>query len=266
MTALVRDVTDFLDAFAPPALAESWDNVGLLLGDRDAEVRSVLTCLTLTPDVADEAIRASAGLVVTHHPILFRAVKRLTTDTAEGRMILALARAGVAVYSPHTAFDSAARGVNARLAGRLGLNDVAPLRLPASQPADGPTVGGGRFGVLPEPCDFTAFAVRAKAAFGLPGIDAVVTDRRIRTVAVACGSAAEFLPDAAAAGCDVLVTGEARFHAAIEARSLGISLILLGHYASERFAVEELATEIADRFPNLAVRASKSERDPLTRL
>lgn len=263
---LVREVTDFLDAFAPAALAESWDNVGLLLGDRDAEVRFVLTCLTLTPDVADEAIRASAGLVVTHHPILFRAVKRLTTDTAEGRMILSLARAGVAVYSPHTAFDGTARGVNARLADRLGLVEVASLRVPAVQCRNGPTVGGGRFGRLGESCNFATFAEQVKAAFGLPGIDAVTTGRPIRCVAVACGSAAEFLPDAAAAGCDVLVTGEARFHAALEARSLGVGLILLGHYASERFAVEELATEIASRFPDLTVRASEAECDPLTRL
>src|SRR5437763_8819098 len=95
----VADVIGFLEQFAPPELAADWDNVGLLLGDRAAEVRRVMTCLTVTPDSAAEAVEEGAQLIVTHHPILFRAVKRLTTATAEGRMLLSLVRAGVAVYN-----------------------------------------------------------------------------------------------------------------------------------------------------------------------
>jgi dinuclear metal center YbgI/SA1388 family protein len=120
-------VTDALDQFAPPALAADWDNVGLLLGDRTAEVRAIMTCLTVTPDTAAEAVEAGVQLIVTHHPVLFRAVKRLTTATPEGRMLLSLIRAGVAVYSPHTAFDNTAGGINDMLARRLGLADVVPL-------------------------------------------------------------------------------------------------------------------------------------------
>src|SRR5262249_61993540 len=101
----VADVLDHLERFAPPNLAADWDNVGLLLGDRAAELRALMTCLTVTPESAAEAIESGAQLIVTHHPTLFRAVKRLTTATPEGRMLLSLARSGVAVYSPHTAFD-----------------------------------------------------------------------------------------------------------------------------------------------------------------
>ncbi len=124
----VAAVVDFLERLAPPALAADWDNVGLLLGERMAEVRRVMTCLTVTPDSAAEAVAEGAGLIVTHHPILFRAVKRLTDAAPEGRMLLALARAGVAVYSPHTAFDDSEDGINALLAKRLGLVEVGPLR------------------------------------------------------------------------------------------------------------------------------------------
>src|SRR5262249_35252502 len=113
---------------APLKLAADWDNVGLLLGDPAAEVGRVMTCLTVTPQSAAEAVEAEADLIVTHHPILFRAVQRLTADTPEGRMLLALAKAGIAVYSPHTAFDNADGGINDILAGRLGLRDVRPLR------------------------------------------------------------------------------------------------------------------------------------------
>src|SRR5581483_1944399 len=87
-----------------------------------------MTCLTVTPESAAEAIEAKAQLIVTHHPILFRGVKRLTDATAEGRMVLALARAGVAVYSPHTAFDNTRGGINEALAARLDLRDLMPLR------------------------------------------------------------------------------------------------------------------------------------------
>lgn len=124
----VAAVVEYLEQFAPPHLAADWDNVGLLLGDRAAAVRSVMTCLTVTPESAAEAVESGVGLIVTHHPILFRGVKRLTTATPEGRMLLSLIRAGVAVFSPHTAFDNTRDGINDLLARRLGLTEVAGLR------------------------------------------------------------------------------------------------------------------------------------------
>jgi dinuclear metal center YbgI/SA1388 family protein len=124
----VADVTAFLDRFAPPDSAADWDNVGLLLGERGSSVLRVLTCLTVTPESAAEAIETSAQLIVSHHPVLFKAVRRLTDATPEGRTLLALARAGVALYSPHTAFDNCGDGINETLARRVGLADLAPLK------------------------------------------------------------------------------------------------------------------------------------------
>jgi dinuclear metal center YbgI/SA1388 family protein len=124
-------VIEHLEKLAPLRLAADWDNVGLLLGDRAASVARIMTCLTVTPQSASEAIERKADLIVTHHPILFKAVKRLTVDSVEGRMLLDLARSGVAVYSPHTAFDNAAAGINDLLARKLGLVDVGPLRASA---------------------------------------------------------------------------------------------------------------------------------------
>lgn len=117
-----------LERMLPLRLAAEWDNVGLLLGERDGAVDRVMTCLTVTPTTAAEAVERRASMIVSHHPVLFRAVKRLTGDTTEGRMLLALARAGVAVYSPHTAFDNARGGINEQIATRLGLTALAPLR------------------------------------------------------------------------------------------------------------------------------------------
>ncbi|OYW24802.1 MAG: Nif3-like dinuclear metal center hexameric protein, partial [Planctomycetales bacterium 12-60-4] len=131
---ILNEVISALEILAPPKLAESWDNTGLLLGDREATIERVLTCLTLTPDVAEEAVSAGAQLIVTHHPILFKAVQRLIADTVEGRTVLTLARHGIAVYSPHTAWDNAPQGINQQLADLLELTDVVPLRPQSADP------------------------------------------------------------------------------------------------------------------------------------
>jgi dinuclear metal center YbgI/SA1388 family protein len=124
----LHDIASFLQQLAPLDLAADWDNVGLLLGNADADVQRILTCLTVTPEVVAEAVDQRVQLIVTHHPILFRPIKRLTSANTEGRMLLTLASAGIAVYSAHTAYDNCPGGINDLLAQRLGLTNVAPLR------------------------------------------------------------------------------------------------------------------------------------------
>lgn len=258
----VADVCAWLDRFAPPELAESWDNTGLLAGDPRGSVTRVLTCLTFTPDVAAEVAAAGVQLVVAHHPVLFRPVQQLTTATADGRALLTLIQSGGALYSPHTRFDSARQGINQRLAESLHLVDIRPLR-PATT-GDQPDAGGGRIGRLREPCRFDEWIEEVKRTLGLTVAACVGNGKRqVSSIAVACGAAAEFLQDARRAGGDVLITGEARFHDALLARELEIGLILAGHYATERPAVETLAQDLAAAFPQLDVRASHAERDPL---
>ncbi|HMC88114.1 MAG TPA: Nif3-like dinuclear metal center hexameric protein [Gemmataceae bacterium] len=128
----IATVIEFLEEFAPSQLAAQWDNVGLLLGDQQTAVQRIMTCLTVTPPSAAEALGAGAQLIVSHHPILFRPIKRLTTATPEGRMLLELIRGGIAVYSLHTAFDNTAGGINELLARKLDLQEVGPLRQGAS--------------------------------------------------------------------------------------------------------------------------------------
>jgi dinuclear metal center YbgI/SA1388 family protein len=261
----IDEIACCLEALAPTALAEDWDNVGLLLGDRDARVDRAMTCLTLTPDVAAEAVATGAGLIVSHHPILFRPIQRLTADTPEGRLLLDLAAAGIAVYSPHTGYDSASGGINQQLAELLQLADVVPLRpLPADEADRSPPAGAGRFGRLPQPLSLAAFIQQVKQRLSLKHVQYVGNaDAIIERVGIACGSAAEFLRDAHRLGCECFVTGEARFHSGLEAAGLGINLVLIGHYASERPAVERLAEMLAGRFPQLTVWPSEAEADPL---
>lgn len=262
MNVKVDDVCRLLEIIAPLTLAESWDNVGLLLGSRSADVRAVMTCLTLTPDVAQEAMDRGVQLIVTHHPILFRGTKRLTDESSEGAMLLNLARAGIAVYSAHTAFDSAAGGINESLAVQLGLTDIRPLR-PHSDTA---RVGAGRVGRLPAAIPRDALLRQLARVVNAAHIEMTIAGPvTVQTIGIACGSAGDFLPDAARERCDTFITGEARFHTALEASSRGMNLILTGHYASERPAMVALASQLAHKLSGITVFASALDSDPLSR-
>ena len=256
----VGDICRFLEEIAPLSLAEPWDNVGLLLGRAGREVGCLMTCLTLTAPVAAEAVRRDVQMIVTHHPVLFRGTTKITDATAEGRIVLELAEAGIAVYSPHTAFDSAATGINQWLAESIGLRGIRPLR--ASD--QGATVGAGRCGTFPLPMAKDEFLARVREVVGAHFLEIAWSGpENVRTVAVACGSAADFLEDAVRASCDVFVTGEARFHAVLESQSHGISLVLTGHFPSERPAVEWLASLLTERFRDVQVFASENDQNPL---
>lgn len=123
----LQTICQTLESLAPLSLAESWDNVGLLLGDQQQPVARMMTCLTITLDVVSEAIEKQAELIVSHHPVLFKSVQKLTSSTDDGKLLLPLLRDGIAVYSAHTAYDNAPRGINQQLAERLGLSNIRPL-------------------------------------------------------------------------------------------------------------------------------------------
>ncbi|HUE71149.1 MAG TPA: Nif3-like dinuclear metal center hexameric protein, partial [Pirellulaceae bacterium] len=217
-------------------------------------------CLTITPASSSEAVRERADLIVTHHPLPFKPLKRLTSDHTPGRLLLSLIRAGIAVHSPHTAFDSAAEGINQQLAAGLGLELIAPL-VPA---ADGQSLGSGRFGKFSGPQTLGDLAARIKQFLKIDRVQLVGRpEHPIAAAAVACGSAGSFLEPAIGAGCQLLVTGETGFHTCLEAEANDVALLLTGHYASERFAVERLAEVLAGQFAGVEVWASRDERDPL---
>jgi putative NIF3 family GTP cyclohydrolase 1 type 2 len=164
----------------------------------------------------------------------------------------------VAVYSAHTAFDSAGDGINQRLADGLELHDVAPL-VPQS---DGP--GAGRWGRLATPISLAELVERLKHFLAIDHLHLVGRpEQMIRAVAVACGAADEFLDAARQNHCDAMVIGEARFHTCLDAEASGVALLLPGHFASERFGVERLADMLAHQFSAVRVWSSRDERDPL---
>lgn len=257
----VQEISDFLEHFAPRRLAAEWDNVGLLVGDPGLAVQRVMTCLTVTPASAAEAIREGAELVVTHHPLPFRPLQRLTTDQLPGKLLWQLIRAGIAIHSPHTGFDSAKAGINQQLAERLGLVDIRPLEPLVNDPDH---LGAGRYGRLASPQTLAACAEKLKQLLSLTGLHSVgAPSQEVHQIAVACGSAGSFLPQVRQTGSDLFVTGETTFHTCLEAEASGIAMLLPGHYASERFGVEGLADVLAQQFPGVTIWPSRDEANPL---
>jgi len=254
----VAVIAAFLEQVAPFRLAEEWDNVGLLVGHRTQQVKRLMTCLTVTPTSAAEAVERGADLIVTHHPLPFLAAKRINDDTTVGRLLLDLIAARVAVYSPHTAFDSARAGVNERLAAGLGLHNVTPL-VPSPEGQ-----GSGRWGRVADGITLGQLAQQLKQFLSIERLQMVgQPEQPVHTVAVACGTADELLDAARSNACDAMVIGEARFHTCLEAEAAGIGLLLPGHFASERFAVECLAEVLGGQFSEVEVWPSRRERDPV---
>jgi len=224
--ASIAGVCAALDAAYPPALAESWDAIGLTCGDPDAPVTRVLLAVDPTQAVVTEAIGVGAELIVTHHPLFLRGVHGVAPVNGKGRIVHRLIRENIGLFVAHTNADHAWPGVSDALAAALGLSVIGAL-------VEG---GAGRLAELPEPQSLAAFADRV--ALALPGTAQGVRfagdpDRMVRRIAV-CGGAGDFLLGPALADADVFVTADLRHHRAGEhLEDGGCALVDVAHWASE---------------------------------
>jgi len=242
----VADVVRLLEQRYPPAWAEDWDRVGLVLGDPDAEVGRVLLAVDCVQETADEAVAVGAHLLVTHHPLLLRGVSSVAPTTYKGKIIHQLILAGVALFTAHTNADVAAPGVSDALAARLGLRDVRPLRADPTDPAR----GHGRIGALPAPvtlAEFVQLAARALPATRSGVRAAGEPTRTVHTVAVSGGAGDAFLADAARAGVDAYLTADLRHHPASEhLAAAGPALVDAAHWATERPWLDDAAAYLRE--------------------
>ena len=281
----VREVVLPIERVAPPALAEPWDNVGLQIGDADADVTGCLLSLDVSPETVREARRVHAGLIVAHHPVILPPLAAVTAQTPAGDTILAAARAGVSVYVAHTNLDAAPGvGTAAVLAARLGLQPGPPIvphrsngwggagrsRDEDTHPAgDEGRARAGAFGAGML-CEAPEIALGALAEYvagklGRREVDLVGdADRPVCRVALAPGSGGALVEQAARVA-DVLVTGEVKYHDALRAAQLGLAVLAAGHYDTERPVLDALAKLIADHFgARLGVAISQTRTDPVS--
>ena len=254
----VNDIDLFLDSLAHGYTKESWDNVGLLCGRRDREVKKVLVALDPFSHVCEEAAAWGADVLVTHHPLIFQAVKAVSDDTQTGRCLLTLAENGIAAINAHTNLDKAAGGVNDVLARRLGLRGIQVFR-PESADENGNEIGLLRVGTVQEQ-PLSDFVAHVKQELGCRGVRYVSGGRPVRKVAVGGGSCGSALYDIAA-DCDTLVTADIKYNQFWDAKDLGINLIDAGHFHTENPVCAWLLEQLRARFPEIEVKISETHAD-----
>ncbi len=241
----VRQVYEYLDCLAPFASQEAWDNSGLLLGRADKPVRRMLLCLDLTAQTAARAVSEQVDLVLTHHPALFHPISAIPGSA----VYYPLLTADIALISAHTNLDRAPGcGVNAALCDLLELErlqieperGVSPFLSLCTGPDLSPRALARRIGAK-----LRASPVRS------PAVRLLDLEKPVRKLAVCAGAGGEFVEDAARLGADLLLTGEAKHNELVEARNLGVSVLMIGHHASEAPVLPGLAERLLALDPAL---------------
>lgn len=228
----ISEIIELLNREFPCEDAYEWDNVGLLVGDKNRDADKVLVCLDVTEAVLNEAKEMGAQLIVAHHPMIFSPVSKITSDTKEGRMLLFAIENKIAVYAAHTNCDKGKNGINTRLCDIFELCETEPLE------AD----GLGRLGSLKAEMTGRQFAEfvsrKLKCNVRLCGEE----NRVIRKVAVCSGAGCDCAQSAIESGADVLVTGDTKYHQMLELKDK-INVVDAGHYPTE-IVVTDIFKEI----------------------
>lgn len=258
----IADIIGVLEDFAPLRLAEDYDNPGLQVGDASRSCSGVLLCVDPLPERVAEAVKLGCNLIICHHPLLFRGIKQVTGATLQQRMVIDAIKADVAVYAAHTNLDATVGGVNTFLAQELGLTAAEPLDRGADEGA-----GIGAVGNLPHSVSPVEFVDKVKLLLGSPIARCTSPEyvRQIRRVALCGGSGGSLIPLAEAAGADVYVTSDVRYHDFID-YGPRMLIVDVGHYDAENCTKRIFYHVISEKFPNFAVHISRQEKNPINYL
>ena len=258
----IKEVVNALERFAPLPLQEGFDNAGLQVGLTETqEVSGALLCLDVTEKVVDEAVALGCNLIVSHHPLLFHALKKITGKDDVQRAVVKAIKHDITVVSMHTNMDNALGGVNYRIAGKMGLQDIrffGPEKL-----ADGVQGASGVIGELKEPMAASDFLNMVKQRFGVDCIQAnQLLLRPISKVAICGGAGAFLLNDAIAEGADAFVTGEMHYHDFF-GHEQEIQIAVIGHYQSEQYTSEIFKEIIERECPGVKCFLTKIHTNPI---
>ncbi|MBQ3107738.1 MAG: Nif3-like dinuclear metal center hexameric protein [Firmicutes bacterium] len=256
-----KEFIQLLNNIAPKEMAEDWDNSGMQINMGAPEVRKVLVALEITGDVIEEATELGVDMIVTHHPLLFNPLKKITGRTVIGDHIIKLIRRNISVYSSHTNFDKVFGGNNDYMAELLGLSRVR--RLLSDFNVDEEEVIG-RQGELPKTVTLEEFVNKVKRVLNLKTIKVIGDlERPVRSVGLCTGSGGAYIEAARRNGCDVFLTGEVRYHEGIKAKETNMAVIDAGHFGTEWIFVENFARRLEDLVEGkVEVFASKVKVDP----
>ena len=255
---ILRDIIAQLRLAAPEELAQEWDNVGLLVGDDTQDIRGIYIALDADEAAIAEAKAVGAELLLTHHPLIFSPLKKITGDSFTGARIVALLQSHMRCYAMHTNFDVSHMG---RLAAkRIGLRVERPLADIVTR--DGIDYGIGVVGNLDETCTLRAFGELVKERFGACSVKLFGEPQaQIRRAAVCPGSGKGPIGDALRAGADVLLTGDIDHHSGIDAVAQGLCIIDAGHYGLEHIFIGCMEQYLRERLDGVAITA-QAHREP----
>lgn len=251
----LSDFTAAMERIAPREFALEFDNPGLLIEPDHDEIKNVLVALDCTADVAREAAETGADLVLTHHPLFFHPVRKMAYSEPETAAACLLIRQGIGMFAAHTNLDAASGGVNDTLCLLMGIEKTTPV-----------DEGIGRVGTLKTPVSLAAFASLAERTLHARVRVAGDWNAQIRRAAVLSGSGASAIRPALEEKADVLLTGEVRHSDAIDARTLGLNLIVAGHYETERVVLEPLIRRLQNECFDVKYNLSRADASPFARL
>ena len=256
----VKDIAKAIEDFAPLSLKEDWDNPGLQVGDREMTVAGVLLCLDVTEEILKEAKKRDCNMIVSHHPLIFGGLKRLTGANPTERIVADALRDNIAIYSAHTNLDSAFEGVSYEMAHMLGMKECRPLEKSAS---GGEKEGLGVIGTV-KPTPKLEFLRKVKETFEVKDLrySAQTPGIVVRKVALCGGSGASLIKKAMTAGADVYICGDLKYH---DFTSYGGEILLadIGHFESELCSRKILSRAIRTECPDCVIYFSDCERNPI---
>ncbi len=253
---LCREILDKLEQLSPSSFAMDWDNSGFLVGDKDAPVSRVLIAVDATKEVIEEAIQKRADLILTHHPMIFKSIKNVTSDTVLGEKILLLAKHGIGLVCMHTNFD--VMGMADAVADELALRKRDVLEVTYED--DISKEGLGRVGLLPREMSLKELAEYVKLKFHLANVIMYGEgDRIVEKIAICGGSGKSMIPHALNNNCQVLVTGDLDYHSCLDAMQDGLALIDAGHFGIEKIFIPYMKDFFEKELKGVTVIASEQE-------
>ena len=239
-----REIIEKIEAVYQPKHAMDWDNVGLLVGDKDAKVQTILLALDATEEVIEQAVLLGADMIITHHPLIFRGIKRITEEDFIGRRILKLVRSGIACYAMHTNFDVGDMGYAA--AKKLQIRNQEILEV--TEEAEGKTLGIGVKGELPEAMTVLQTAKLVKQVFGIENVRIFGNpEHMVKRAAIVPGSGGMEIQYAREAGTEVLITGDIDHHEGLDAVPQGLHIIDAGHFGLEHIFADFMEVFLEER-------------------
>ena len=251
----IKEIIGILNELAPIQYSESWDNPGLLIGDEEKEINSIYIALDATSEVIEAAHEAGAGLILTHHPLIFHPVRRIAGDDHVGKRVMKIISYDMALFCMHTDFDVTCMGVEA--ASMLDLMEIRIL-----EPSLGEDIGLGAIGYLKEDLTLRELAEKTKESYNVPQVRVYGgLDEIILKVAVLPGSGSSGINYACMEGCDVLITGDIGHHDGIDALEKGISIIDAGHFGMEKLFAGYMQLYIQKTMPELNVTVDRVQKD-----